>query len=746
MKKSTVALFWLLLLVVTASSAVSLGRHRGPALIGSALDISVLAVLDGQEDPASLCLDADVFYGDNKLGKSRVRVSAEKISSSGPDAVIHIRSSAFVDEPVVTLYLRVGCQQKTERRYVILADMASEVASSPLPNNAPQAARAAPDIIRGDVATQVGNTQFASDSLASASADRAASRAARRQRSSASSSVPTATSSVLANLPAKTPPTTALQRSKKSDKDSRASAKGGARLKLELRDVTMERDPKLKSSGELLSAPLSTQERSAAAALWRAITAQPQDILRDSEKLQSLGESVRNLQVQAQKNQLAIDNLNIEVKQAQTERYANTLVYLLGVLLLIAVAALAYLLRRSSGSRTKQVDEIPWWRKSAAGGTGWFDKKGQTEPSLFSAGDGTQKVSQKKSVISDGNPELATRIKDSKIKEAKPTFSPSGIDSLPPLSRGYGADYSMSMSHASRAVKAEELFDVQQQADFFVSLEQYEQAIEVLRSHLDDSRETSVLVYLDLFNLYHQLNRQADYEALRDTFNQRFNSKIPAFEFYSDSSPGLEAYQVALSRIEALWPSPKVLEVIEESIFRRPDAAGESFDLEAYRELLMLYSVAREIVGSDTAAPTKKPKSDFLDIPDDDEFTATRIHPLSASLAEGKPEQEYEPSHASVIPPTALNLGLDLDLSELNPDDTKQVPASAYAPAPEAQSDVDSFDQLSAQIAGMERSTAPKPEAPPSAVGKSGNLIDFEFLDSSPIDQGKTDLFKPPKS
>ena len=522
-------------------------------------------------------------------------------------------------------------------------------------------------------------------------------------------------------------------------------------MKLELRDVTMERDPQLKSSGELLSAPLSTQERSAAAALWRAITAQPQDILRDSEKLQSLGESVRNLQVQAQKNQLAIDNLNIQVKQAQTERYANTLVYLLGVLLLFAVVALAYLLRRSSGSRTKQVDEIPWWRKSAAGGTGWFDKKGQAEPSLFPGGDGTQKVSQKKSVISDGNSELGTGIKDSKIKEAKPTFAPSGIDSLPPLSRGYGADYSMSMSHASRAVKAEELFDVQQQADFFVSLEQYEQAIEVLRSHLDDSRETSVLVYLDLFNLYHQLNRQADYEALRDTFNQRFNSKIPAFEFYSESSPGLEAYQVALSRIEALWPSPKVLEVIEESIFRRPDAAGESFDLEAYRELLMLYSVAREIVGSDTAARTGKPKSDFLNMPDDDEFTSTKftstsIHPLSASLAEGKPEQEYQPSHASEMLPTSLNLGLDLDLSELNPDDTKQVPVSAYAPAPEAQSDVDSFNQLSAQIAGMEHSTAPKPEAPPSAVGKSGNLIDFEFLDSSPIDQGKTGLFKPPKS
>ena len=138
-KKSPVALLWLLLLVATSSSAVSLGRHRGAALIGRPLDISVQAVLDAQEDPAGLCLDADVFYGDNKLGKSRVRISAEKISPSGPDAVIHIRSSALIDEPVVTFYLRVGCQQKTEKRYVVLADLASEAAPGALPVVTPPA-------------------------------------------------------------------------------------------------------------------------------------------------------------------------------------------------------------------------------------------------------------------------------------------------------------------------------------------------------------------------------------------------------------------------------------------------------------------------------------------------------------------------------------------------------------------------------------------------------------------------------
>ena len=769
-KKSPVALLWLLLLVATSSSAVSLGRHRGAALIGRPLDISVQAVLDAQEDPAGLCLDADVFYADNKVDKSRVRVTVEKISQPGSDAVVRIRSSALVDEPIVTLYLRVGCQQKTEKRYVVLADMASEAAPGELPFVAPQAARSVPGITpgsAGSVTTQPASKSPASESSiarVSAAADRAAARAARRNRSGASRSVPPAVSGAAASaaLPAVSaadaPAAAVPGRSKKTGKDSRASAKnvkGGDRLKLEPLDLMIERDPQLKSSGELLSAPLSTQERSAAAALWRALTAQPQDILRDAEKFQALEESVRKLQVQGQKNRLGIDNLNAQVKQAQSERYANALVYALGVLLLIALAALAYLLRRSLSSRDKRADDIPWWRKSEALERGWSDSDGHPGVSPLPGSDGRKKASQKKdkkSAIPVVNLDHDMGDNESKFTEVKHISVLAEGDSMPPLSRREGPDFGMSMTHPSRAVKAEELFDVQQQAEFFVTLGQHEQAIEVLRSHIDESGETSAVVYLDLINIYHQLERQADYEALRGDFNRRFNGKIPAFEFYNDTSHGLEAYQVALTRIEALWPSPKVLEIIEESIFRRPDAGAEAFDLEAYRELLMLYSVAKEIIHPEMGgAQVKKPKFDLPDIPDYDDSTApkfvsTSIQPLSASVDEETPEEEYEPLLSSVIPPASLNLGLDLDLSELNADDK----TSAPEPAPEAESDADFFAQFSANMAGGSASAASKPQTPPGvateATKEPDDLIDFDLLDSPIGDDDKTEPPKPPKS
>ena len=58
-----------------------------------------------------------------------------------------------------------------------------------------------------------------------------------------------------------------------------------------------------------------------------------------------------------------------------------------------------------------------------------------------------------------------------------------------------------------------------------------------------------------------------------------------------------------MTRIVALWPTPKVLEVIEESTFRKPDSKSEVFSLAAYRELLLLHAIAKQVV-----TPSASPK------------------------------------------------------------------------------------------------------------------------------------------
>src|SRR5690606_37670261 len=112
--------------------------------------------------------------------------------------------------------------------------------------------------------------------------------------------------------------------------------------------------------------------------------------------------------------------------------------------------------------------------------------------------------------------------------------------------------------------------------------------------------------------------------ALRAEFNEVFNAGAPPFEQYSTHRRGLESYETAFSRIQALWPQPKVLDLIERSIFRDNQVDGdEVFDLQAYRELLLLYAIAKDIIERDAT-------------PDDvqNDFQHTALKPLNAASVE----------------------------------------------------------------------------------------------------------------
>lgn len=145
----------------------------------------------------------------------------------------------------------------------------------------------------------------------------------------------------------------------------------------------------------------------------------------------------------------------------------------------------------------------------------------------------------------------AARFAPGFVREAEPVFdftmgaasvSPANRFKTPePIAAPDRIELSISlpsMTGMPRIVNAEELFDVQQQADFFVSLDDFDKAIEVLRHHIADNVETSAVAYLDLFDLYHQLGRKADYEALSENFSRTFNAGIPAFDCYEADTQG----------------------------------------------------------------------------------------------------------------------------------------------------------------------------------------------------------------
>ena len=139
---------------------------------------------------------------------------------------------------------------------------------------------------------------------------------------------------------------------------------------------------------------------------------------------------------------------------------------------------------------------------------------------------------------------------------------------------------------------------------------------------------------------------------------------------------------------------------------------SQVFDLEAYRELLMLYAVAKELVddgrqgrsvavpGSPVlAVPEVKPLTDLGGERDRPDFQSTNIQPLPVASLSGERGGDSLSQSLLRVPPSP-NLGLDIDLSELVP-----------TPVPAPVSHVEGHRKMS------------EPKAPDS------HLIDFDLFD-----------------
>ena len=603
-----------LLLAAASSLALTVGRVRGAAWVGQPLDVSVPVRLDASEEPASLCAEADVFHADTRVDSNRLRISTDA-GPAAQEATVRIRSAAIVDEPVVTVSLRVGCAQKVVRRYVLLADVppggAAPVASGlAAQQDLTGELSPADNPPSGPVARGPAVARKPSPPLR---AQRGAQQPAAATRQASAPSAPRR-SVITLERPAAAKP----------------------RLRLEPLDFLAERDPVLRATTELLTAPgPDEQKRAEAAALWRSLSAAPEDRLRDSQRLQKLESDLQELRAQSLKNQEILIELATQLRTANSERYANGLVYALAALLVAALAFAAHVWRAGRGGAHHG------WPGGHRESPRSEEALGPAAPVAAAAPAAASGQLWKDGGVGVQRPRPTTRRTPSPSQSIHPPVARSGTPAAVVV-----PEFDSSFIGGERSVNAEELFDIQQQADFFVSLGQHDQAIEVLKNHIGDSVETSPLTYLDLLNMYRALDRRDDYNQLRDDFHREFNVQVPRFEAFTETSRGLEANPATLSRIVSLWPAPAVLDVIEESIFRK-SAGGEdgAFGLEAYRDLLLLFAIAKEVVD-----PGHEPLN--WDAPEP---------------ASGPSDTEPQPLPDLDIPSASVRLGLDIDLADLGP-------------------------------------------------------------------------------
>jgi len=106
-----------------AAIALNLGSVQGSPWLGRPLDIRIPAQFSAQDDPQASCITAEVLYGDTLLDAGKVFTRNVPVGLVGNARhVVCVKTSVAVDEPVVSIQLRVGCKEAATKQYVLLAE------------------------------------------------------------------------------------------------------------------------------------------------------------------------------------------------------------------------------------------------------------------------------------------------------------------------------------------------------------------------------------------------------------------------------------------------------------------------------------------------------------------------------------------------------------------------------------------------------------------------------------------------
>jgi hypothetical protein len=256
---------------------------------------------------------------------------------------------------------------------------------------------------------------------------------------------------------------------------------------------------------------------------------------------------------------------------------------------------------------------------------------------------------------------------DSLAPTHEPPASPESL-AVEPVD-GFGAGHNINVDSIS---------DIRQQAEFFVSLGQTDRALNILRRQIMESTEPNPLVYLDLLSLYHAQGLRADFRELRAAFSQFFNVLVPDFPAFNQEGRDLLAYTEPLAVLVRFWPNIEAIAFLEACIFHNDAAPMQlSFDLAAFRDLLMLHAVAEKVTSD---SPWKMTANGGLDASSAaaemaelamtmrGKFDDDKVEPAVLEMTEASGDSEAAlPVSVASPPDHGLDLELDLDLDEPPP-------------------------------------------------------------------------------
>lgn len=594
-------------------SALSLGNSQGNVQLGSPMDLVFQLKPDAGHTAETSCVAADILMGDVPLARGDFTLVPQGNS-------VRVQTTIPVNEPLLTVKLSAGCSATMTRSYTFFADPPGSMAASVQPIDLSKIQAAAPL-----PAAFVAGSAGASTATRAAATPRRPAKRAVNPRAVQDNSLPAyfvpsmVASADTVDIPApeETPAKSASQPAAvpSGTADAQAADTGRSRQRMEPLDGLegLHAKPADASTAPATdavadAAAVGTGAAAAAAAplpdtvpeAESPIAEATQVLLQaNTERIDALEGQLLALKKQLTSNLTEISTLQRQLVEAQNAALPVWVHAALG-LLALALACIAWLLQRLRQERLKAQND---WANtvlavensasltrvdtdSAAVRTG----KGQLPSAPVASPVAAAKAEPvAKPVASMAAASLHTRDSVPQAQELTQfpdtAFAESSIQppSLAPAT----------MFPLTEVLTAQALFDVQEQAEFYASIGENDQAIEILQAHIAEHENSSPLAYVELLQLLFRLGRMDAYEEVRQQFQKHFNVHIPDFLGFSRKGHDLwSAHPDVLAQIEALWPTDEVQELLRNLILRKNEAA-QRFDLAAFDELLMLYNVAK---------------------------------------------------------------------------------------------------------------------------------------------------------
>jgi hypothetical protein len=666
--------------VVSPASAAGFGGGTA-AVLGQPLAFVTQLRLDPGETLEPACVAAEVMAGERLLPASQVRTSIESQGEGG--ARIRVATTTSMDEPVIDIRLTVGCAIRVSRNFIVLVDppepsvaAAAAVAAAPVFAAAPAEAErfAQPQVMQAHAQAAVGVLQ-AAVAVAPSSADAAApvAEAARTPPVAPRSAAPQSPPASRAETRAAPRPLPAAQRRAERAVPRNATApsagmqrvaavEGPARLQLDF----VESPPVAEVAAVELALEAVAEAASAARAQAAAASAAAARMAALERKIERLEGEARSSRDEA------------ALLRAQMEEGTGTGNWLLPltVLVLLLSALTAWLAWRLASLQRERRQH-------------WHDAL--VPPPLATPAEPADPPSRQ---ATSPIPFVTSEIKlpppaAGGLRPGLSAWPPAvaadawapparAVAAVAPAARVPGEQPMMERTEvqalplrpddsAPRDVSIEELIDLEQQAEFFVVLGQDDAAVDLLMQHLRDSGGGSPLPYLKLLEIHHRSGDRAAYERMRVRFNQRFNAYAPEWGADLKAGRSLEDYTGIVPRLQQVWARPMdAMAELEALLFRK--SRGELFDLPAYREVLFLYALARDLLDHEVLDPHQVDL--LLPLADGGEFSSTAPSPFM-DMPPGGGAGRAKPDDRPTAP-------VDLDLSQAAP------PTSIFDPRDES--------------------------------------------------------------